>query len=322
MRLRLWLRRLILTSIVVTLVTSLCWFWYTHRNYGSIFQDRAGAPIGYERTFLSESNGVRQYDVTIFGRTGLRASARLSIPADLDPPLTPHTAKVPALLLAAGLQTGREAVSLIPPQTNMIVMALDYGWSGEFDISTLSNTKRDMGRLRATTMDAVPRALLALDGLRSEPSVNPDQLIVVGVSYGSYVALPAAALHPDVDELILVQGGARIGPTIAGNTAHWKSSLPAPLAAWIGETIFVPFDPIRWARRIDRQRFTMMASRLDDQMPTAALTDVFDASPSPRKELIWIDAPHVAPKADEIISLLSSNIVEHIKKTYPTTAAP
>jgi dienelactone hydrolase len=315
-------RRVLLATIVLAAIAGLWWFWYTHRNYGALFESRAGHMVETERSFVSESNSVRLYDQVVTSNTGLQSAMRISIPADLDGMPVPSAHKVPALLLTAGLHTGKEAVSLIPPRTDMVVMALDYGWTGEFDVSTFSNMKRDLGQLRATTMDAVPRALLALDSLCTDPMVDRDRITVVGVSYGSYVALPAAALHPEVDELILVQGGARIGPTIAGNARLWKTPLPAPVAGWIGAMMFVPFDPVRWARRLEQKRFTMMASRNDEQIPTDALTAVFDASPSPHKEFIWMDAPHVAPDADAIIQLISRNIVEHLDKTHLPSPAP
>jgi hypothetical protein len=319
---RTFLRRLILTVAVTTLITAIWWFWYTHRNYKAIFANRAGSFVAVERTFVSESNGVRLYDLVIVSNTGLRTQGRISVPARLDPPSLPADRKVPAILLAAGLHTGKQSIDHIPSRSDMVVMAIDYGWTGEFDISTLSNMKRVLSQLRATTMDAVPRALLALDLLSSEQSVNTNQIAVVGVSYGSYVAIPAAAIHPVVDELILVQGGAEIGPTIASNAARWNMPLPAFMAGWLGNVLFVPFDPHRWMSRLDQRRLTMIASRDDNQMPTDALTRVFNAAPGSSNQFVWIDAPHVAPDAVDIISLLSSNIVQHLDKTYELPATP
>lgn len=319
---RAFLKRLILTGIVCGLIASIWWFWYTHRNYKAIFDNRAGSIIGHERTFVSESNGVRLYDVVISSNTGLRTRARMSVPAHLDPPLSAADRKVPAILLAAGLHTGKQAIDLIPSRPDMVVMAIDYGWTGEFDISTLSNMNRDLTHLRATTMDAVPRALMALDLLCSESAVNTNQVVMIGVSYGTYVAIPSAAIHPEVDELILVQGGAEIGPTIAGNAAHWNTPLPAFLAGWLGELLFVPFDPHRWMPRLDQRRLTMMASRDDHQIPAQSLTRVYEAAPGSSNQFIWIEAPHVAPDASEIITLLSSNIVQHLNKTYSLPSPP
>jgi len=318
-----WLRRVVLAAILLAAGLGIWWFWYTHRNYGRLFEMRAGQVLNLERQFVSETNGIRLYDLDILSSSGLRASARIAVPSQLDSIFVGPSQQVPAILLTAGLHTGKEAVNLIPPQTNIIVMAVDYGWSGEFDISTLGNMKRDLGALRATTMEAVPRALLALDALASEPAVNTNQILAVGVSYGSYVSLPAAALHPAVDGLILVQGGGEIGPTIAGNREMWNSPLPAPLAGWIGEIVFAPFDPCRWTHRLGSRDFTMMASRHDDQMPVDALERVYrSATTTGTKQFIWIDTPHVAPDDDEVIAVLASNIVAHINREYAPGGPP
>jgi hypothetical protein len=98
--------------------------------------------------------------------------------------------------------------------------------------------------------------------------------------------------------------------------------LPAFMAGWLGNVLFVPFDPHRWMSRLDQRRLTMIASRDDNQMPTDALTRVFNAAPGSSNQFVWIDAPHVAPDAVDIISLLSSNIVQHLDKTYELPATP
>jgi pimeloyl-ACP methyl ester carboxylesterase len=134
---------------------------------------------------------------------------------------------------------------------------------------------------------------------------------VVGVSYGSYFALPAAALELRVSRLILVQGGGELDAVIAANARRWQAPVPPRVLGWIGDTLFLPFRPERWIERIAPRRVTFIASRTDPEFPVKAVESIYARAREP-KELLWHDTPHVAPDAAEIIAELSSVVLQQL----------
>jgi dienelactone hydrolase len=292
---RCWAKRLLVAVFVAAATCVGWWFWYSTRDYGAIFLKRRGALVGDSR------HGA--LDTTLFSDTGLTAHARLRAPAT--------EAKVPDVLLAAGLETGANVVDLIGPRDDMVVLAVDYGWVGEFDISTMPKLGRTMWDLRRRSLETVPRLLLSLEFLARQPQVDAERLIVVGVSYGSYFALPAAVLEPRVSRLILVQGGGDLGAVIAANAVRWRAPVPQRVATWIGETVFLPFRPQRWIGRLAPRPVTFIASRTDPEFPVSAVEWIFARAGQP-KELVWHDTPHVAPESPAIIAELARVVVEQL----------
>jgi pimeloyl-ACP methyl ester carboxylesterase len=219
--------------------------------------------------------------------------------------------KLPAVLVAAGLVTGERVIDLVGERDDMVMVAVDYGWEGEFSVRTVGETLRMLRGLKAVGDDAVPRLLLGIDALMREPTVDTNRVVIVGVSFGSYFAIPAAALDQRVSRLILVQGGGEMGSVIAASAPMWKASLPPRVLAWIGETAFRPLEPERWIGRIAPRQVTFIASRTDPQFPVAAVERVYRLSGEP-KELIWHDTPHVAPKAADIIAELARVVIEQL----------
>jgi hypothetical protein len=277
--------------------------WNSMRDYGSLFLQRKGTLLQARRELVATTAQTSLYELHLTSDTGLEVDARLRVPV--------QPGRYPALLIAAGLHTGQHVIDLVEEQDKLVLMAIDYGWKGEFALSTLPNTVRTFWRLRAVSNDAVPRMLLALDALVREPASDPARTVVLGVSYGSYHALATAALDPRVSRIILLQGGGEIGPVIAANAPLWKSPLPPGPTGWVGKTLLTAFEPARWIGRVAPRRVTFIASRHDPQFPVASVERVFAQAGEP-KELVWHDTPHVGPNAAEIIHELTQVVLQQL----------
>jgi dienelactone hydrolase len=300
---RRWLKWLLVPAIVVAAAVSGWWTWYSKRDYASVFLQRKGRLENEQRIVERVTSKTTLSKLAFTSDTGLRAEARLRVPN--------RAGNFTGVLLAVGLETGERVLDLVAERDDMVMLAVDYGWEGEFDVKTLWQTERSLRRLKTVSDDAVPRLLLALDYLAHHSKVDTNRIFVVGVSFGSYFAIPASALDPRVSRLILVQGGGDMGTVIAASAPMWKASLPPRVLAWIGEAAFCPFEPERWIGRIAPRQVTFIASRTDPQFPVAAVERVYRLAGEP-KELIWHDTPHVAPKAADIIAELARVVIEQL----------
>jgi dienelactone hydrolase len=305
---RRWPKRLLIVLVITVAACAAWWVWYSKRDYGAVFLQRKGQLLKSDRTASVSTSKTTVYDLKLISTSGLVADARMRVPN--------RQGKFPCVLLAAGLETGKRVIDLVEERDDMVMLAVDYGWRGEFDISTLPRFCRAMETMRGVAADAVPRMLLALEFLAQQPDVDPQRLVVVGVSYGSYLALPAAALDAKVSRLVLVQGGGEMGAVIAANTRRWQAPFSPRMTGWIGKIVLLPYQPERWIRRIAPRPVTFIASRTDPEFPVAAVEAVFAQAAQP-KELVWHDTVHVAPDAAAIIAELGRVVIGQLGTTYP-----
>jgi hypothetical protein len=307
--------KLLLVALAVVVAGCAAGWWYASRDHGAAFLHRKGRLVHSERHAHITSSRTTVSDVLLRSDSGAVAQARMRVPHRAGP--------LTGLLLVVGLETGRKVIDLVEDRDDLVMLAVDYGWGDkQFDITTLPKFCRTMAELRALNADTVPRLLLGLDHLCSEPKVDPRHVMVIGVSYGSYFALPVAALDARVSRLILVQGGGELGAVLAANAGRWQAPLPPWAVAAVGETLFLPYQPERWIGRIAPRQVTFVASRTDPEFPVAAVEAVYALAGQP-KQIIWHDTPHVAPDAAHIIAELSRVVLrQHLGLPSASTPPP
>ena len=303
---RRWLKRLLVAGLLAGAACGVWLFWYSHRDDGAIFLKRKGQLVETRREIVSKSAVTTVTELHLRSDTGLLADVRMRAPN--------RPGSFPCVLLAVGLGTGQRVIELVQERDDLVMLAVDYGWREEFNVSTLREMRRTLGSLRAVSNFAVPRMLLALDFAAHDPQIDHNRIIIVGVSYGTYLALPAAALDGRVAELILVQGGGEIGATVAANAERWRAALSPRAAGALMEFLFEPFKPQRWIAGIAPRPVTFIASRTDPTLPVGAVESVFARAGEPKK-LVWHDTPHVEPRAQEIIAELSRVVFEELGKS-------
>ncbi len=300
-----WGKRLLLATLTAG-ATAAGWItWHTRRDYGPVFLARKGQLVEVQRQRIAVTARTTTDELRLRSDTGLEALVRLRGPN--------CPGRFPGVLLAVGLHTGAQVLELIDECDDLVVAAVDYGWNEHFDVRSLRTLWSMLRRLGAVSMAAVPRQLLGLEALASDSAVDAERLSVVGVSYGAYIALPAAVLEPRVRRLILAQGGGEIGPTIAANAPHWEAAVPPRAAGRLAEALYAPFRPERWICRLSPRRVTFIASRQDVTLPAESVMRVYARAGEP-KEFIWQDLPHVGPDAVRIIAALAEVVLAELRK--------
>lgn len=214
-------------------------------------------------------------------------------------------------LLTVGIETGKDVIEMIEGPDNVILMAVDYPWEGEWDFKGGRAWSTTI-RLRSMAFRTVPLLLNCLDWLFTQKEVNKNEVIVVAVSFGAFTGIPAAVIDRRVKQLVVVQGGGNLSKVISQNAEQWGTSLSPWFAGWIGSLLLAPFEPTRYIPHLAPRPLLMINSKGDTFFPEESAEILLESALQP-KELIWHRTKHIMPGEREIIKELT-NIV--VKKLY------
>lgn len=298
-----WLRRLAVAAVLLLATLAIVVIRLTVRDYGSYFLAQKGTMVSYKSREIAQTDLSKTYDVRIYSSQGLTVSAWVRFPLHREGPF-------PAVLISSGIETGHLVIELLDERPAVIAMAIRYPYKGDLDFSGWKaiSTLLDM---RETGMKTVPSMLLALDYLRQHPSVDTNDIAVATVSFGTFVGVPAAALHPAVKRLIVVQGGGDISTIIAANAERLDMPLPPRFSGWIGNLFLLPFEPNHYIRRLSPRPLLMVNSPGDRLFPDESARSLYNHAGEP-KEMIWHQSAHVMPGAQDIIDELTEIVVEKL----------
>jgi fermentation-respiration switch protein FrsA (DUF1100 family) len=273
--------------------------WYANRDPVRVIDARAGRlaaadTLAYGAVGSPPATVITE--VELRGSRGLRFRARVTRPA--------HTAgRLPGLLLLAGVETGRDAVSLVGATHPAVHMAIDYPYDAPMRMDTKA-LLADVPSLRAALYDAAAASLLAADYLAQSSLIHPDSLFIVGTSFGAFFGPIATVAREEVDALVLIQGGGGLRRLIDANLRWAGVEAFVPLLATAGAVLLHPFEPLRCIGRVAPRPVYLVNGRGDDRIPEACVDALYDAAREP-KELLWIDAPHVHPTDAALIGRLT-----------------
>jgi hypothetical protein len=258
--------------------------FYDAGDWTPLFRADKGKLVSAPLTDMTTVDEMDMYDVELSNGKGRRAMCRVSIPASSG---KRHT--WPAVVLLAGPGTGRKAVDRMPVQKNMMVIALDYPEALKLDFSNEIATFKSVWDVREAAMHMVASVLLAGDFVAAQTMVNPQRVLLAGIGPGALIcAAAAAADNQNVFSYVaLLQGGAGIGSLIEANSRGLKLPVPAATAGHIGEWLFKPLEPGRYASQIAPRPLTVLNSKNDSWMPASAAQKLFDKAREPKK-LIWL----------------------------------
>ena len=289
----------ILIVLALTLVVISVFYW--RRDHLAGFERRAGSLAVVDTLDHTRSPGPTPghlVELRLANGRGLSLRARVRYP---------ETARrLPAVLILAGLETGRDAAGLTPITVPAVQMSVDYPYDGPMWFEP-GELLRAAPRLRSSLFDAAAACLLAVDYLAANPIVHPDSLFVVGCSFGAFFGPIVAAARPEVDGLVILQGGGGLRSLIRANM-RWAGveSGIEPIAV-LGAVVLHPFEPTRWVGRISPRPVTLVNSRGDQRIPPDTVERLFAAAREP-KRLVWVDSGHLHPTDRALIARLTREV--------------
>ena len=152
-----------------------------------------------------------------------------------------------------------------------------------------ADVERSLGAMRQGILD-VRRASA---WLASRREVDPGRLGVAGVSLGGIVSATAASVDPEIRSAALLLAGGGLAdvlwkmPEAARYRKLWLESgrTKADLRALVE-----PVDPLTHADRLQEKRILMINGRVDEVIPPASATALWERAGRP--EIEWLDCGH------------------------------
>ena len=232
----------------------------TNRNQGTIGYDLNVCPHGI-RLALAPGDGTIGEAIE---RDVAFASGDLSLAGTLRLPLTDDDVYPAALFIHGSGPVNRDG-NAIDLETGNIVMEIDVYRqlavalsdvgiaSFRFDKRGVSDSEGDA--TLASRSDLLDDARAAIQVLREQPEIDPDRIILIGHSEGSYLAPVLAVEDPDIAGVVLLAGGARALDAITrwqvesllGQQGIEGAALEAALAQQDQYTAFVEASQGEWS---------------------------------------------------------------------------
>lgn len=290
--------------------------YYDAGDWTPMFRADKGVLTGAPLTDITTVDEMTVYDVELSNDKGRHVMCRVSIPAGSG---KRHT--WPAVVLLAGTSTGRKAVDRMPPQKNMMVIALDYPEVLKLDFSNEAATFKTLWEVRESAMHMVANVLLAGDFVAKQQMVNPERVALVGIGPGALICAAAAAAdnQNQFSHVALFQVGAGIGGLIEANARRLKLPVPAVTAGHIGEWLFKPLEPARYVGHLGSRPLTILNGKNDSWMPAAAAQKLFDRAREPKK-LIWLKGERDSADDRSLLDDLASRILIQLPVAAKTSA--
>jgi hypothetical protein len=266
-----------------------------------------GGQVASARTVETDTlPGELLEDVRLVSTSGLTASCQMRIPTpapraaarprparerktrSAEPP--DGGTRLPAYLIAAGVETGRRAVTF-PDVRDAVLLACDYPLNVPTRLEP-SFFWRGLPELRRALIDSPATLLLAIDYLAGRPDVDPRRIAVVGASFGVPSATVAAALDGRVRAVALLYGGGDL-PLLFAHNFDLGSKAADRLGRALVWILTRPVEPTRYAGAISPRPALVVSSPSDPFIPRASAAALHAALREP-KEIRWIPLDHFA----------------------------
>lgn len=266
------------------------------------FLTRKGTRTSTHMTIVHADADTKIYDVRFSTSLGDSIRGSVRVPA--------AAGRYRTALLAVGIETGREAIRLIQGHEDIVFMAMDYPFEGEWNFrgwAALETT----ARLRTMAARTVPLLLQSLDWLFEQTFVDTNEVNVIAVSFGSFTGIPAAVIDTRVKQLVVVQGGGSLSTVIAHNARRWEAPVSPWLAGAVGSALLSPFEPTLYIPHLPPRPLLMINGHGDTFFPRASAEALYDAARQP-KEIVWHQTAHIMPEEQELVNELTKEIAERL----------
>jgi len=293
------LRTLSLFVLVVVLMSMAVLAILASRGEGFLVR-RIGTVKIEDRQHISDIGSYRIDSIVLTDDRGLEVRGFLRIPEGDGP--------FPAVVLLAGLNTGRESLDWVmdvPETRHVAFLTLDYPYQGKTHFENLEFLANLIPIYQAL-FDGVSAGIYARRYLAKLPEIDSRRIFIVGVSFGAFYSIVSGGLDPEFAMVAAFFGGADIAALLNHNMERQGMLKLAPvrwLASRIGALILHPLEPTLWAPRIAPRPFLMINGNQDESVPREYVTMLFGAAGEPKK-LIWIDSQHIDRQGPAVVGEL------------------
>lgn len=276
---------------------------YRQQDYSQVFLDRKGNLISIEEQQVDS----RKY------RVRLRSSKGLVVEGFIKVPDSPQK-QAPAVIVLAGLETGAWVVDMIggvKEVNETIIMAMNYPYRGKISLEG-TQLVATLLQFRQAIFDTIVSGLFLVDYLSQRDDVDPERIVMVGISFGSPFAIVVSALDSRIKGVAIHYGGGDLEQLLFHNiqSENW---ILRRLFSWLGALILAPIEPLKYVNRISPRFLFMINGEQDERIPLESVQALFQRA-HPPKELIWLESNHVYPSERELIKELTRRTVQWMKR--------
>ncbi len=232
----------------------------TNRNQGTIGYDLNVCPHGIRLALAPDDDTVGE----AIEREVAFMSGDLSLAGTLRLPLADNDVHPAALFIHGSGPVNRDG-NAVDLATGNIVMEIDVyrqlaAALSDVGMASFRFDKRGVGdsagdAMLASRSDLLDDARAAIQALREQPEIDPNRIILIGHSEGSYLAPVLAVEDPDMAGVVLLAGGARALDAITrwqvesllGQQGIEGAALEAALAQQDQYTAFVEASQGEWS---------------------------------------------------------------------------
>jgi dienelactone hydrolase len=301
-------RRLWPWRLSVVLMVGIAWFLLYSKRPDPVefFQDRRSDSTDFQIQSTWRKADVLVSALRIEGRREVgKMTHSVAFDAYYSVPEDPAE-QVPAFLLVGGLETGRDAMRVISERPDIASLGafitLDYPYSGKLQYKRLEFVK-SIPAIKRALYDGVEAIRLCIDFLETQGDVDPDRIVLFGVSLGAFYVVDAGGVDERPAAVMSFMGGGNLRALLEWNlrrgghlSSRWLSVPTAYLAAWMIQ----PLEPLNLVGGISPGHYIQVSARNDHMIPERCALSLFEAAKEPRS-LVWMPAPHVMPGMEEII---------------------
>jgi fermentation-respiration switch protein FrsA (DUF1100 family) len=291
----------------------------TRRAMASFLLAIAGQPallpatgLRAETQPLGETALVRHESVRLLGARGATYDLHLRTPQSAARPL-------PAIFVLAGFETGRAVLDLIDERDDLVIASMDYPFDGPADPGALGSLCA-IPALRRMGFETLAAGSLALDHLARHAAVDPERIVLLGVSLGTVFITALGARDERPRAVVLIYGGGDL-PALARNVLHRRGSW---LPAWVirpgTRAFFGRFEPLEHVARLAPRYLLMISSRADELFTPPMATALYERAREP-KRLIWYDTGHMDLFDPVLIRRLTREVLVELRRTGHLPAA-
>ncbi|RJP81353.1 MAG: hypothetical protein C4524_02250, partial [Candidatus Zixiibacteriota bacterium] len=215
-------------AVILPLVIALAALYHDARQDPVAFFDARRSrsyQVGTVNSQSREGFTVRSLSVqgnAEHGRT-VRFWAYLCAPDSIPEPL-------PAFVLVGGMYTGRDAINVISDRPELarraVFIALDYPYV-EPEGRGVMDIVRHIPSGRQGLLDGVEAIRLAIDYLQGHPGVDPQRIVLLGVSLGAFYAVDAGGVDRRPAAVMAFMGGGDIQSLVDLNLRRGNHIQPA-----------------------------------------------------------------------------------------------